>query len=70
MPSDDDSDTDMPVPSDDEDDDPSFSGHHTLDELDISKRSPGDLAIREGNSTRRPTSEELFEDLELMRCED
>ncbi|KAK6221144.1 putative glycosyl hydrolase family 18 [Colletotrichum tabaci] len=69
-PSDDDSDTDMPVPSDDEDDDPSFPGRRELDELNNGNRSPGDLVIREGNPTRRPTSEELFEGLGLLRCED
>ncbi|KAH0437120.1 glycosyl hydrolase family 18 [Colletotrichum camelliae] len=69
-PSDDDSDTDMPDPSDDDDDDPSFPGRRALDEFDNGNRSPGDLVIREGNSTRRPTSEELFEDLGLLRCED
>ncbi|KAK2043721.1 hypothetical protein LZ31DRAFT_566401 [Colletotrichum somersetense] len=34
------------------------------------KRSPAELVIREGNSTRRPTAEELFEDLDLLRCTD
>ncbi|KAK1990159.1 hypothetical protein LX36DRAFT_686164 [Colletotrichum falcatum] len=47
-----------------------FPGRRALDELDPGKRSPAKLVIREGNSTRRPTAEELFEDLCLLRCTD
>ncbi|KAK1565968.1 LOW QUALITY PROTEIN: uncharacterized protein LY79DRAFT_595175 [Colletotrichum navitas] len=32
-----------------------FPGRRALDELDHGKRSPAELVIREGNSTRRPT---------------
>ncbi|WQF90271.1 hypothetical protein CDEST_15285 [Colletotrichum destructivum] len=69
-PSDDGSDTNMPDPSNDKDDDPSFPGRRALDELDNGNRSPGDLVILKGNSTRRSTSKELFEDLGLLRCKD
>jgi hypothetical protein len=58
-------------PSDDEDDDPSFpGGRRSLEDLDTFKRSPNELVIYEGNSTREPTKEELFSDLGLLKCED
>ncbi|KAJ0306620.1 hypothetical protein COL5a_005986 [Colletotrichum fioriniae] len=43
---------------DNQDDDPSFPGRLALEELDNSKRPPDVLVIREGNSTRRPTSKD------------
>jgi hypothetical protein len=70
-PPDSDSDTDMPDPSDDEDEDPSFpGGRRSLDDLVNLKRSPNELVINEGNTTRLPTEEELFEDFGLLKCED
>lgn len=61
----------MPDAPDDEDDDPSFpGGRRSLDDLDNFQRSPGELVIHEGNSTRRPTDEELFEELGFLKCED
>ncbi|EMD68085.1 hypothetical protein COCSADRAFT_177985 [Bipolaris sorokiniana ND90Pr] len=49
-----DSDDDMPdAPSDDEDNDPTFpGGRSALDELNEFKRSPNELVVHEGNSTR------------------
>ncbi|EUC34226.1 glycoside hydrolase family 18 protein [Bipolaris zeicola 26-R-13] len=34
------------------------------------KRSPNELVIHEGNSTRKPTEEELFGELGLLKCEE
>jgi hypothetical protein len=68
-----DGDTEMPdaPPSDDEDNDPSFpGGRRSLEDLDTFKRSPNELVIHEGNSTREPTKEELLDDLGLLKCED
>jgi chitinase len=69
--SDSDSDDSMPDAPDDEENDPSFpGGRRSLQDLDNFKRSPDELVIHEGNSTRRPTKEELFEELGLLKCED
>jgi hypothetical protein len=61
----------MPDPSDDEDEDPSFpGGRRSLNDLVNLKRSPNELMINEGNTTRLPAEEELFEDFGLLKCED
>ncbi|KAK1655797.1 hypothetical protein BDP81DRAFT_388694 [Colletotrichum phormii] len=67
-----DSDTDMPDYPDDDSDDEDYPGsrRRAVDEIHSGNRSPNDLIIDEGNSTRRPTAEELLEDFGLIKCED
>lgn len=66
-----DSDSDTSMPDvDDEDGDPSYGGwRRALQEMDNGNISPSDLTIDDGNSTRRPTEEEIFHDLGLLKCE-
>ncbi|OHF03854.1 hypothetical protein CORC01_00716 [Colletotrichum orchidophilum] len=67
-----DSDTDMPDYPDDDSDEEDYPGsrRRAVDEIHSGNRSPNDLIVDEGNSTRRPTAEELLEDFGLIKCED